>query len=44
MQLIRPFIGEFYVPEIGLMLGMTGNFLLDILVSQPFAGKLLTLS
>jgi uncharacterized membrane protein len=35
MRLIRPFIGEFYVPGMGLMLG--------ILVSRPFAAKPLSL-
>jgi len=43
MQLIRPFIGEFYVPGMGLLLGMTGIFLLGFLVSQRAVGKLLSL-
>jgi len=43
MQLIRPFIGEFYVPGMGLLLGVVGIFLLGFLVSQPVAGKLLSL-
>ena len=43
MQLIRPFIGEFYVPGMGLLLGVTGIFLLGFLVSQRGAGKLLSL-
>lgn len=43
MQLIRPFIGEFYVPGMGLLLGITGIFLLGFLVSQRGAGKLLSL-
>jgi uncharacterized membrane protein len=43
MQLIRPFIGEFYVPGMGLVLGITSIFLLGILVSQPLAGRLLSL-
>jgi uncharacterized membrane protein len=43
MQLIRPFIGGFYVPGLGLILGITGIFLLGILVSQPFVAKLLSL-
>jgi uncharacterized membrane protein len=43
MQLIRPFIGEFYVPGMGLLLGMTGIFLLGFLVSQRGVGKLLSL-
>ena len=43
MQLIRPFIGEFYVPGMGLLLGITGIFLLGFLVSQHGAGRLLSL-
>jgi uncharacterized membrane protein len=43
MQLIRPFIGEYYVPGMGLLLGITGIFLLGFLVSHPAAGKLLSL-
>ncbi len=42
MQLIRPFIGEFYVPGMGLLLGIVGIFLLGFLVSQRAAGKLLS--
>jgi uncharacterized membrane protein len=43
MQLIRPFIGEFYVPGMGLLLGITGIFLLGVLMSQRGVGKLLSL-
>ncbi|OZA29655.1 MAG: hypothetical protein B7X91_01115 [Hydrogenophilales bacterium 17-64-11] len=43
MQLIRPFIGEFYVPGMGLLLGISGIFLLGFLMSQRGAGKLLSL-
>lgn len=43
MQLIRPFIGEFYVPGMGLLLGITGIFLLGFLVSQRGVGRLLSL-
>ncbi|MCL5059161.1 MAG: DUF502 domain-containing protein [Candidatus Thermoplasmatota archaeon] len=43
MQLIRPFIGEFYVPGMGLLLGITGIFLLGVLMSQRGVGRLLTL-
>ena len=43
MRLIRPFIGDFYVPGLGLLLGVVGIFLLGFLVSQPIAGKLLSL-
>jgi len=42
MQLIRPFIGGFYVPGMGLLLGIIGIFLLGFLVSQPTARKLLS--
>ena len=42
-QLIRPFIGRFYVPGMGLVLGITGIFLLGVLVSQRGAGRLLSL-
>src|SRR5574340_1709172 len=41
--LIRPFIGEFYVPGMGLVLGISGIFLLGVLVSQRGVGKLLSL-
>jgi len=43
MQLIRPFIGKFYVPGMGLLLGVTLILLLGFLVSQRGAGKLLSL-
>jgi len=43
MQLTRPFIGDFYVPGLGLLLGIVGIFLLGFLVSQRAAGKLLSL-
>lgn len=43
MQLIRPFIGEFYVPGMGLILGTISIFLLGVLVSQPFTARLLSL-
>ena len=42
MLLIRPFIGGFYVPGMGLLLGIIGIFLLGFLVSQPTARKLLS--
>ncbi len=42
-QLIRPFIGPFYVPGMGLVLGVTGIFLLGVLVSQRALGRLLSL-
>jgi len=43
MQIIRPFIGEFYVPGMGLMLGVVGIVLVGVLVSQPRAARLLSL-
>ena len=43
MQLIRPFIGGFYVPGMGLILGITGIFLLGFLVSHRAFGRLLSL-
>ncbi|MBD3811332.1 MAG: DUF502 domain-containing protein [Betaproteobacteria bacterium] len=43
MQLTRPLIGEYYVPGMGLVLGVVCIFLLGILVSQPGMGKLLSL-
>jgi uncharacterized membrane protein len=43
MRLIRPFIGEFYVPGMGLLLGVTAILLLGFLVSQRSFGKFLSL-
>jgi uncharacterized membrane protein len=43
MLMVKPFIGGFYVPGLGLLLGVVGIFLLGFLVSQPAAGKLLSL-
>lgn len=42
-QMIRPFIGRFYVPGMGLALGITGIVLLGVLVSQRGVGRLLSL-
>lgn len=42
-QIIRPFIGGFYVPGMGLALGITGIFLLGVAVSQRGVGRLLSL-
>ncbi len=42
-QLMRPFIGEFYVPGLGLAMGIVSIFLLGVLVSQPFMARLLSL-
>jgi len=43
LQLIRPLIGEYYVPGMGLVLGVASIFLLGVLVSQPGVSRLLTL-
>jgi uncharacterized membrane protein len=43
MQLIRPFIGDFYVPGMGLLLGIVCIFVLGFLVSQRGVAKLLLL-
>jgi uncharacterized membrane protein len=43
MQMIRPFVGKFYVPGMGLLLGIVGIFLLGVLMSQRNMGKLLAL-
>ena len=43
MQAIRPFIGDFYVPGLGLLLGISGIVLLGVLMSQRWVGQLLAL-
>lgn len=43
MRLIRPLVGERYVPGLGLMLGVAGIFLLGVLMSQHWVGRLLSL-
>ncbi|NWG39302.1 MAG: DUF502 domain-containing protein [Hydrogenophilaceae bacterium] len=43
IQLVRPFVGNFYIPGLGLALGILGIFLLGVLVSQPFIARLLSL-
>jgi len=42
-QMVRPLLGEAYVPGLGLLLGVIGIVLLGFLVSQPFAARLLSL-
>lgn len=42
-HLVLPFIGAFYIPGMGLLLGITGIFLLGVLVSQRGVGKLFSL-
>ena len=37
---IVPFIGDVYVPGMGLLLGVIGIFMLGFLVSRPWVGKL----
>jgi uncharacterized membrane protein len=43
MQLILPIIGRYYVPGMGLLLGVGGIVLLGALVSQRGMGRLLSL-
>ena len=43
MRVIRPFVGVFYLPGMGLVLGVVGILVLGVVVSQPFMGRLLTL-
>ncbi len=43
LHLIRPLIGEYYVPGMGLALGVASIVLLGVLISQPGAGRLLSL-
>jgi uncharacterized membrane protein len=40
---VRPIIGDFYVPGLGLMLGLAGIVLLGYLVSHKYIYKLLSL-
>ena len=42
MWWIRPFIGEFYLPGVGLVLGIGAIIFLGFLISQPLASKLLS--
>ncbi|HRK38339.1 MAG TPA: DUF502 domain-containing protein [Burkholderiaceae bacterium] len=41
MHLLRPLIGSFYLPGLGIVLGGATILLLGFLVSQPFMGRLL---
>ena len=43
LKALRPFIGEFYRPGMGLALGFISIFLLGVLVSQPFISRLFSL-
>ena len=43
IRLVRPFIGEFYIPGMGLLLGISGILLLGVLMSQRGVRKLLLL-
>lgn len=40
MRMIRPFIGDFYLPGLGIFLGVGLILLLGFLVSQPFSTRL----
>lgn len=42
-QFARPFLGDAYVPGLGLLLGIAGIVVLGFLVSQPAAARLLSL-
>ncbi len=42
MTLIRPLVGDFYVPGLGLLLSLVGIFLLGFLVSQRLTARLLS--
>jgi len=42
MHLIRPFIGDFYLPGLGIVLGVGLILLLGFLVSQPFSSRLVS--
>ena len=43
MWVIRPLVGDVYLPGMGLVLGVLGIFVLGVIVSQPFMGRLLSL-
>lgn len=43
LQVMRPFIGDFYVPGLGLLLGVVGIVVLGVVVSQPWLVRLLSL-
>ena len=42
MRLLLPFIGDVYIPGMGLLLGVFGIFLLGFLVSHRMMGRLLS--
>ncbi|MFZ5574536.1 MAG: DUF502 domain-containing protein [Pseudomonadota bacterium] len=43
IRLIRPFIGDYYFPGLGLALGISVIFLLGVLMSQRWVGRLVSL-
>lgn len=43
MWVVRPFVGQAYLPGMGLLLGVLAIFVLGVVVSQPFMGRLLSL-
>ena len=43
MWVIRPLVGDVYLPGMGLVLGVLGIVVLGVIVSQSFMGRLLTL-
>jgi uncharacterized membrane protein len=42
MRMIRPFIGDFYLPGLGIVLGVGLILMLGFLVSQPFTSRLVS--
>ncbi len=42
MWVIRPLVGDFYLPGMGLVLGVLAILVLGVVVSQPFMGRLFT--
>jgi len=43
IALIRPFIGDFYLPGLGIVIGAALIFGLGVLISQPYIARLLSL-
>jgi uncharacterized membrane protein len=43
MWVVRPFVGEAYLPGMGLLMGVAAILVLGVIVSQPFMGRLLSL-
>jgi uncharacterized membrane protein len=43
MWVVRPFVGDAYLPGMGLLMGVAAILVLGVVVSQPFMGRLLSL-